>query len=91
MGLTPSPANRLSGQERFNQAAKAQFLNTADGWLVAYGAARGTVVVTHEQSAPDSRRVVKVPDACLAFNVDFVNTFDMLRMLTTEFQWVHDA
>ena len=57
----------VQGQARFLDAAKAEFASGADGWLVAYAAAKGLVVVTHEQPAPESRTSVKIPDVCQAF------------------------
>ena len=81
----------VNGQERFTEGAKVKFLNGADSWLVAYGAARGTVVVTHEQPAPEARKIVKIPDACIALNVQVMDTFDMLRTLSTEFGWVSET
>jgi hypothetical protein len=46
-------------------AAKAKFATGADGWLVAYAAAHGVIVVTNEQAAPDSKREIKLPDVFL--------------------------
>lgn len=74
----------VQGQDRFLDAAKAEFADGADGWLVAYAAAKGFVVVTHEQPAPESRKDVKIPDVCQAFGVRYVNTFTMLRELGVE-------
>ena len=81
----------VNGQHRFTEGAKAKFLDGADSWLVAYAAAKGTVVVTHEQPAPEARKIVKIPDACLALNVGYVDSFDMLRALATEFRWASDV
>ena len=44
--------------------AKAKFATGADGWLVAYARVHGATVVTNEQSAPDSKREIKLPDVC---------------------------
>lgn len=68
-------------QARFIDAAKAQFAGGADGWLVAYAAAKGLVIVTHEQPAPEARNRVPIPNVCLAFDVRYINTFEMLREL----------
>ncbi len=73
--------NWVDQQTRFTDAAKAKFAGGADGLLVAYAMARGRVVVTHEQPAPESKNEVKIPDVCLAFNVRPVDTFQMLREL----------
>jgi len=71
----------VQGQSQFLDAAKAEFANGADGWLVAYAQVKGYVVVTHERPAPDARRKVPIPNVCEAFHVPFIGTFEMLRTL----------
>lgn len=66
---------------RYFDEAKAKFAAGADGWLVAYAMVHGCTVVTNERPEPDSRRTIKIPDVCQQFNVQFVNTFDLLRKL----------
>jgi len=68
-------------QNRFKDAAKAEFCDAADGWLVAYALNGGCTVVTQEAPNPDSKVRVKIPDVCAALNVPCVNTFQMLRKL----------
>jgi hypothetical protein len=68
-------------QNQFMDAAKAQFAECADAWLVAYAKACGFVVVTHEAYAPEARNSIKIPNVCKAFNVDYVDTWTMLRGL----------
>lgn len=75
----------VQAQAQFSDAAKADFAKGADGWLVAYAKVKGCVVVTHEVPAPDARRKVPIPNVCQAFNVPFVNTFEMLRRLGVRF------
>lgn len=72
-------------QPQFLDAAKADFAGGADGWLIAYGKAKGCVVVTHEVAAPDARSKIKIPNVCQAFSVPFVNTFEMLQRLGVRF------
>ena len=67
--------------------AKAKLATGADGWLVAYARVHGATVVTNEQSAPDSRREIKLPDVCDQFEVQRDNTFAMLRALDVHFDW----
>lgn len=69
------------GQSQFTDAAKAQFANVADGWVVAYAMAKGCVVVTHERFDPNVRRKIPIPNVCRAFSVQYVDTFQMLRAL----------
>lgn len=75
----------VQGQSQYSDAAKTDFANVADGWLVAYARAKRCVIVTHEEPAPDARRKVPIPNVCRAFNVRFVDTFDMLRNLGVRF------
>ena len=70
----------------FDQA-KAKFAKGADGWLVAYARIHDTTIVTNEQSAPKSKREIKLPDVCDQFGVRRDNTFAMLRSLNVHFDW----
>lgn len=36
-------------------------------------------MVTHEQPSPDSRKRVKIPDACEAMGVEYIDIFSVLR------------
>ena len=67
--------------------AKAKFATGADGWLVAWAQVHDATVVTNEQSAPASRKDVKLPDVCDQFNVARENAFVMLRALEAQFDW----
>lgn len=71
----------VAGQPQFTDAAKRQFADGADGWLVAYAKVRGYVVVTQEQPSGDVKRRVPIPNVCNAFGVRYVGTFEMLREL----------
>jgi hypothetical protein len=75
----------VQAQRQFSAAAKADFANGADGWLLAYARAKACVVVTQEVAAPDARRKVPLPNVCQAFDVRFVNTFELLRNLRVQF------
>lgn len=77
--------NWVYSQSQYGDAAKADFASVADGWVVAYAAANGLVVVTHEQYDPGVKRRVPLPNVCVEFDVKFVNTFDMLRELGEKF------
>jgi hypothetical protein len=77
--------NWAYGQSQFSDAAKSEFASVADGWVVAYAAVNGLIVVTHEQFAPDVRRKIPIPNVCIEFDVEYVNTFEMLRALGEKF------
>ncbi len=61
------------------QRAVNEFLRVADSWIVAHALAYGWVVVTHEKSAPASKKRIKIPDACSEFGVECLNPFKMLE------------
>jgi len=72
-------------RSQFSDAAKADFANGADGWLVAFAKSKGRIVVTHEVLDPNIRRKVPIPNVCNAFGVNYVDTFAMLRELGVRF------
>lgn len=53
----------------------------ADGWIVAFAHAKSGIVVTQEIYAAQIKNRIKIPNACEAFGVNYVNTYDMLRSL----------
>lgn len=73
--------NWAQNNPQFTQIAKAEFAAVADGWLVAYALAHKHTVVTHEILAPNIQNRIKIPNVCVAFNVPYCNTFEMLRAL----------
>ena len=75
---------------RYFDQAKAKFATGADGWLVAYAQVHGATVVTNEQSAPESKKEIKLPDVCNQFSVQSDNMFAMLRALSVRFDWAGD-
>ncbi len=75
------------GQNRYRPQALAEFATVADGWLVAYAAERGLIVVTQEVAATESKKEVKIPDVCEAFKVPYIDTFEMLENIDVQFTW----
>ncbi len=65
----------------YSQQARTDFLTKADYRLVALGHAGGHTIVTHEGSAPDAVRVIKIPDAARAFSVPCREPFQLFREL----------
>lgn len=66
-------------KDNYEPSAVSEFQRVADSWIVAHALANGWVVVTHEKSAPRSKRRIKIPDACAALGVECLNPFMMLR------------
>jgi hypothetical protein len=72
-------------EPQFAAEAKDEFAQAADPWLIAYAGAKGLTLVTHESLAPNARKKVKIPNACLQFGVTWVNTFEILEELGVRF------
>ncbi len=65
----------------YSKAAKVEFTkgDIADPYLVAYARAYECVVVTHEKPASDGRKRIKIPDACQAIGVDYIDIFSVMK------------
>lgn len=72
--------------DTYNRAAKDQFMsdNNADIWIVAFAKAHNGVVVTFEIEGNGIHRV-KIPEVCEAFDIECINTFQMLKELKFQF------
>ncbi len=68
-------------QNQFIQAAKNEFANVADAWLIAFAKVYKYTLVTHEELKPGVRRKIPIPNVCKVFNVPYINTFEMMRQL----------
>ena len=66
-------------KDNYEPSAVSEFQRVADSWIVAHALANGWVVVTHEKSAPRSKRRIKIPDACAGVGVTCASPFEMLR------------
>ncbi len=75
----------VQNEDQFTLAAKAEFASVADGWLIAFAKVNDWVVVTHEEYAPKVKKNVPIPNVCIEFDVDYCNTFKMLRNLKEQF------
>jgi hypothetical protein len=78
-----------SKSDHYLQKAIDEFLdaNEADAWLVSYTHSDkiNRIVVTNELSQPARQNKVKIPEACSANGVQFVNTIEMFRQLGETF------
>lgn len=72
------------GSQRYRPGAIADFLSSADYYLIATAMGHSHTVVTHETPSDGVKRV-KMPEPCIAHGVQFVNTFGMLRRLGARF------
>jgi hypothetical protein len=71
-------------QADYEPAARNTFLEVADSFLVAQALANQCVVVTKEKPE-NSKRRVKIPNACVAMNVKFISVYEMLRLEKARF------
>jgi hypothetical protein len=75
---------------QYSDSAKAKFATEADGWLAAYAAAKGEVVITNEQPRPESRNRILLPDVCNHLSVPYDDTFEMLRSVGVQYTFAAD-
>jgi hypothetical protein len=62
----------------YEAVAVNTFLQVADYYLVAHALAHGHTVVTHEIPS-DSKRKIKIPNACIGVELKFMTPYEMLR------------
>jgi Domain of unknown function (DUF4411) len=62
-----------------------EFARSADSWLIAHAHANNLTVVTMETSAPLDRKRLRIPDVCEAFNVECIDSFQMLKAIQAKF------
>lgn len=68
----------------YERGAVNTFLQGADYYLVGSALAHDHTLVTHEVPAR-SLKQIKIPDACVALEVKFLNTFAMLKREGVQF------
>ncbi|MDP1819284.1 MAG: DUF4411 family protein [Acidimicrobiales bacterium] len=68
----------------YDPAAKAEFADAADSFLVAQAKAGGHTIVTHERIS-DGRKRIKIPNAAAVHGVDWCTPFHMLRVEQARF------
>ncbi|MGH2886645.1 MAG: DUF4411 family protein [Solirubrobacteraceae bacterium] len=77
--------NRWANDSRdYDAAAKSEFADVADSFLVAQASASGHTVVTHERIS-DGRKRIKIPNAAVAHDVEWCTPFHMLRLERARF------
>lgn len=81
VAMTEIAAWATNPARQYRPEAVDEFLDSADYKLIAHALATSSTVVTREQPAPDSRRKIKIPDVCNAFNVAWTDPFSLYRGL----------
>jgi len=79
----------VSKSGQYTPAAINEFLGVdeADAFVISYALSdlNNRIVVTQEVSSPDSKKSIKIPDVCIAFNIPVMNTIQMFRNLGETF------
>lgn len=65
----------------YTQAAKAEFAEVADSWIIAEALSQNVTVITLETPDPMCKRRVKIPDVCNAVGVKFCDLNTAFRTL----------
>lgn len=78
-------AQTQKGQYKSSAIADFSDRDRADAWLIAYAKKHNLVLITHEVSAPESKKSIKMPDVCIAHSVSYKNTIQMFRELQITF------
>jgi hypothetical protein len=71
----------VQAEPQYKPEAKAQFAAVADGWLIACAKAEGLILVTDEVYNRDIKKKVPIPNVCRHVDVEYINTFQMMREL----------
>lgn len=71
----------------YTPAALSEFLDAdeADAWLIAFCLSKQGKIVTHEIGDPNGKKRIKIPDACVPFGINCINTIELFRELGERF------
>lgn len=77
----------IQSSPQYNQKAKDVFMNidNADTWILAYALTNDVVIVTHEVFDPNVKKRVPIPNVCKDFDIEYCDSFTMLRSLNFTF------
>lgn len=75
----------VKSNEQFYPEAKDDFAEGADGWLIAYAKVHALCLVTQEVFAENIKRRVPIPNVCKQFDVQYTDTFSILRKMRISF------
>ena len=70
----------------YQESAVHEFTNCADSHLIGYAMRMGMTIVTEEKSGNGSKKIVKIPDACSAFNVRCMTGKDFAEIERKKFR-----
>ncbi len=79
----------ISMRNHYKPKALNEFLEAgeADAFLIAFAltGVQNRIIVTQEISQPNIKSKIKIPEACNALSVRYVNTIQMFRQLKVTF------
>jgi hypothetical protein len=78
-------AEYVSTLENMKPGNIENFLAKADPWLIAKAKVLNAVVVTQETLVDENAKKVKIPNVCIKFGVEYINTFQLLQRLNACF------
>ena len=70
----------------YTDTAISEFFNVADSWLIAKAISTDSSIVTLERYDPNIKRRIKIPNVCKQFDVEYINTIDLLRKMNVKFE-----
>src|ERR1017187_10012537 len=71
-------------EDKYDNSSPAKvgdFLAKADCWIIAHAVAKRGTVVTRESKVDKTSQTPKVPNVCETFDVPFIQTFELLKLL----------
>lgn len=73
--------NWVEESTQYKSIAKRKFedAENADAWLLAYAMAHSCIIVTQEIYKRDIKREIPIPNVCYAFNIEYIDIFELLR------------
>jgi Domain of unknown function (DUF4411) len=72
-------------EKQFRESARAEFAADVDGWLISFAKVHKKILVTQEVYAEKVERSIPIPNVCKQFGVVYVDVFQMLKELKTQF------
>lgn len=75
----------IKANNQYKESAKADFAESADSWLCAHASAYYYVIVTQEVYEPNVKRIVKIPNVCVEFDIAHLNLLQFVRELGIRF------
>lgn len=76
---------QLLADDDFTSKDTDNFLAGADPWLIAKAKVTKATVVTLESLVPENSKKIKIPNICRQFDLEYINTFKLLRTLEAKF------